>query len=81
LVALRVKDEQGALLRGARFEGAPSEPLYSDIFGRVFIFVNQGGSIKGVISKQGFSATNVFVPCQSASENGIEQIVTLRRGE
>ena len=81
LVVLRVKDDDGALLRGARLDGASSRPGYSDIFGRVFVSINKGGSLEGVISKQGFSATNVSVPCGRVSEDEIEQIVTLRRGE
>jgi hypothetical protein len=81
-IILRVKDETGHPLAGARFEGKASEstwePLVSDSFGRLFREIEADQTLEGYIAKLGYNPTPISHKCllQDADR---ELVVSLRK--
>lgn len=63
-VLLRIRDENGNPVAGARFQGTPSGlrgSAVSDEFGRLFRVVRRGETLKGIVAKQGKASAQVSV--------------------
>jgi hypothetical protein len=81
-VLLRVQDERGRSLAGARFDGKPSavsKPDLSDAFGRLFRALRRGEELAGVVVKEGYGPERVTAQCVRNDENGIEMKIVLKR--
>jgi hypothetical protein len=77
-VLLRIRDEAGAAVSGARFFGetsAGSGQAVSDVLGRLYRAVETGAKLKGDVSKEGYEPAHISVECTSDKELNI----TLRR--
>jgi hypothetical protein len=78
-VLLRVHDEKGRPVAGARFEGSPSDVSdVSDIFGRLFRLVRPGEKLEGVVTKDGRQSDRVSEQCIAYDEHDAELKVVLR---
>lgn len=63
-ILLRVQDEAGHPIEGARLEGAQSRrfrPEMSDVFGRIFFSLVRLQSLKGPVVKDGYDPSHVSV--------------------
>ncbi len=64
-ILLRVQDERGRPVEGARFAGKPSDTLgssASDVMGRLFHVIKRGEKLDGVITKEGRLSVPISVP-------------------
>jgi len=82
-IVLRVKDEVGRPLAGARFEGKASaksvgEPILSDSFGRLFRTLEADQMLEGYITKLGYNPTPISQRCVLL-EADRELMVALRK--
>jgi hypothetical protein len=70
-VLLRIEDEAGRPVSGARFEGKPSngpEADVSDVFGRLFRSLKRGEKLEGVVIKEGRKSAHVSQECSDDTE-------------
>jgi hypothetical protein len=73
-VLLRIRDEEGKPVRGARFvaktpEGAGQS--VSDVFGRVYRSLATQGKLEGEVTKQSYEPAHIAVECTSDKEMNI----------
>jgi len=81
-VLLRIQDEKGRPLAGARLEGAPatsSESDVSDVFGRLFRSIKAGEKLEGAVVKEGWRPARVSHACIEHDEDDIELKVVLSK--
>jgi len=80
-ILLRVQDDRGRPVVGARFEGTPSalsSPDYSDAFGRLFRIVNTGGALEGTVAEEGHEPSRVSAQCRLWGDREIKVILHKR---
>jgi hypothetical protein len=75
-ILLRIRDERGLPISGARFEGRSSGVLASmntsDDLGRLFRKLKSGGSLNGSIAGRGYISAPVAARCIKGDEDDIE---------
>jgi hypothetical protein len=77
-VLLRIQDEEGRPVPGARFVGktsAGSGQAVSDVLGRLYRALETGAKLKGDVSKESYEPAHISVECTSDKEMNI----TLRK--
>jgi hypothetical protein len=74
---LRIEDERGQPLSGARFDGRPSGPGVSDVFGRLFRSLKRGEKLEGTVTKNGYEQAHVSEECLPEGEDTVETRVVL----
>lgn len=80
-VLLRVQDEAGRPVVGARFDGRPSAVSGSEVsdeFGRVFRSIKRGEKVEGLVIKEGRAPARISEPCLLRGEHDLELKVFLR---
>ncbi len=85
LLTIRTLDKEGAPLSGVTFSGSDIPPALreqtriSDRFGRIFRFINYGGTMTGRLEKPGYVPMSVTDECKSGERPERERIVILYR--
>ena len=82
-ILLRVRDENGKPVTGARLEEhlARSGPDASDDFGRLFRSLKKGERIQGTLVKQGWEPALVSEICGPNGDEEVEKTIVLRKEE
>jgi hypothetical protein len=73
-VLLRVHDEEGKPVAGARFDGNVTRMgggMVSDRFGRLFRLIKRGQTLTGTVSKEGRRSAQISVPIDDNKEISI----------
>jgi hypothetical protein len=81
-VLLRIQDQEGTAIVGARFDGKPSAPSgldMSDSYGRLFRHVKEGERLEGIVRKEGYEAGHVSEQCLQQGEHDIELKVLMQK--
>ena len=77
LVLLRIHDEAGHPVAGARFDSGLSKPDISDAFGRIFRSIKSGEKLEGVLTKDGRKPAHISETCVRQDERDAERKVVL----
>jgi len=81
-ILLRVQDEDGQPVAGARFDGIPADKPnshVSDTFGRIFRTVKRGERLNGQIIRDGWEPTLVSEACLPLGDQDLERKVIMRK--
>lgn len=78
-VLLRIHDEEGRPLAGARFDSGRSDGAVSDVFGRIFRRLKSGESLRGSVMKEGGESVPISERCVRGNERDVEVNVVLRK--
>ena len=81
-VLVRIKDEEGRPVAGARFEGKPfrgSRSEVSDAFGRLFFLNKLGEKLEGSVVKDGRKSDYVFEKCGEQDDRDAELSVVWKK--
>jgi hypothetical protein len=76
---LHTEDERGQPLAGARFDGRPSGPAVSDVFGRFFRTLKRGEKLEGTVTKEGYQPARVSEQCLPDGQDTVETKAVLRK--
>ena len=74
---LRVKDQSGNPIAGARFEG--KEPTLSDSFGRIFRTIEEQQTLEGNVTKAGYLPTPISQKCSLRELDADGELVVVLR--
>lgn len=78
LLIIRVRDEQNAPIAGVLFESPNDQPRpqtrISDKLGRIFRFIDYGGTTTGRLSKEGYSSQIINQSCRSKEDRNEREL-------
>jgi hypothetical protein len=80
-VLLRIQDEDGRPLIGAKFESGRSERGVSDVFGRIFASIKSGEKLEGVLMNEGRETVRISERCVQDDEHDVELKIVLHKRE